>query len=104
MAGLLLAGQQLTLMHFIGLLLVIAVGSNYTLFFDRHDLGDETQTLTLTSLLFANLTTVCGFGVLAFSQFPVLNAIGRTVAPGAILALVLAAMAAGGARHDDAKD
>lgn len=103
-AGLLLAGQQLTLMHFIGLLLVIAVGSNYTLFFDRHDLGDETQTLTLTSLLFANLTTVCGFGVLAFSQFPVLNAIGRTVAPGAILALVLAAMAAGGARHDDAKE
>ena len=97
-AGLLLAGQQLTLMHFIGLLLVVAVGSNYTLFFNNHDLGDDKQALTLTSLLFANLTTVCGFGVLAFSQFPVLNAIGRTVAPGAMLALVLAAMAAGGAR------
>lgn len=103
-AGLLLAGQQLTLMHFIGLLLVVAVGSNYTLFFDRYDLSDDHQTLTLLSLLAANLTTVCGFGMLAFSQFPVLNAIGRTVAPGAMLALVLAAIAASGGTANAGKE
>ena len=103
-AGLLLAGQQLTLMHFIGLLLVVAVGSNYTLFFDRYDLSDDRQTLTLLSLLAANLTTVCGFGMLAFSQFPVLNAIGRTVAPGAMLALVLAAIAASGGTANAGKE
>lgn len=95
-AGLLLSGQTLTLMHFIGLLLIVAVGSNYTLFFDRYDLRSQDQTLTLASLLVANIATVLGFGVLAFSQFPVLHAIGRTVAPGALLAFVLAAMNAAG--------
>lgn len=93
--GLLLSGQQLTLMHFIGLLLVVAVGSNYTLFFERYDSHDDRQMLTLVSLFVANAATVLGFGVLAFSQFPVLHAIGRTVAPGALLALLLAACLAG---------
>ena len=82
----------------------MAVGSNYTLFFDRYDLSDDHQTLTLLSLLAANLTTVCGFGMLAFSQFPVLNAIGRTVAPGAMLALVLAAIAASGGTANAGKE
>ncbi|MDO4794994.1 MAG: MMPL family transporter [Brachymonas sp.] len=99
-AGLLLSGQTLTLMHFIGLLLIVAVGSNYTLFFDRYDLRSEGQTLTLASLLVANIATVLGFGVLAFSQFPVLHAIGRTVAPGALLAFVLAAMSAAGTAEE----
>ena len=91
-AGLVLCGQQLTLMHLIGLLLIVAVGSNYALFFDRHPLSDPTESATLASLLVANISTVLGFGVLGFSQVPVLNAIGRTVAPGAILALLFAAI------------
>ena len=42
--------------------------------------------------------------MLAFSQFPVLNAIGRTVAPGAMLALVLAAIAASGGTANAGKE
>lgn len=90
-AGLVLAGVALTIMHLVGLLLVVAVGSNYALFFD----GDSApSSQTLASMLFANLTTVAGFGVLAFSSVPVLQAIGATVGPGAVLALVFAAILA----------
>jgi predicted exporter len=91
MAGLALAGQKLTILHLVGLLLVIAVGSNYALFFSQPQ-QDAISRSTLTSLLFANMTTVAGFGILAFSSVPVLNAIGMTVGPGAVLALLLAAV------------
>ncbi|WP_019142432.1 MMPL family transporter [Noviherbaspirillum massiliense] len=87
-----LSGQRLTILHLIGLLLIVAVGSNYALFFSGgDDSSAEILPQTLTSLVFANLTTVAGFGILGFSQVPVLNAIGSTVGPGAVLALVFAA-------------
>ena len=35
-AGLALCGVQLTILHLVGMLLIVAVGSNYALFFDRH--------------------------------------------------------------------
>jgi len=75
-AGLALFGQQLIILHLVGLLLVVAVGSNYALFFDRTDHTDGTthqsaghiSPRTLASMLFANLTAVAGFGLLAFSE------------------------------------
>lgn len=86
-------GQRMTILHLVGLLLICAVGSNYALFFDRpqNEAAEPIAPETLASMLFANLTTVAGFGVLGFSEVPVLQAIGRTVGPGAILALVYAA-------------
>ncbi|ANQ83346.1 hypothetical protein dqs_0269 [Azoarcus olearius] len=90
-AGLALAGKQLILLHLVGMLLIVAVGSNYTLFFNRAD-GRMAAPRTLASLFFANCTTVCAFGLLAFSEVPVLQAIGITVGPGAVLALVFSAM------------
>jgi len=95
-AGLALAGQALTLLHLVGLLLTVAVGSNYALFFDRgrQEAGGKIAPRTLASLLFANIATVAGFGLLAFSKVPVLQAIGVTVAPGAVLALVFSALLA----------
>jgi predicted exporter len=93
-AGLVIAGVALTILHLVGLLLIVAVGSNYALFFDSDDAGDAPSPRTLASMLFANLTTVVGFGVLAFSSVPVLQAIGCTVGPGAILALLFAAVLA----------
>jgi len=89
-AGLALFGQQLIILHLVGLLLVVAVGSNYALFFDRTDAPISPR--TLASMLFANLTTVTGFGVLAFSNLSILQAMGVTVAPGVILALIYAAI------------
>ena len=46
----------------------------------------------LCSLFFANLTTVLGFGLLAFSSVPVMSAIGLTVGVGTFLALLLSAI------------
>lgn len=90
---------ELTLLHLVGMLLIVAVGSNYALFFDRR--GDprarEDAALTLSSLLIANVCTVIGFGLLSFSGVPVLEALGVTVAPGALLALKYAAVLTGDA-------
>jgi predicted exporter len=98
LAGLALAGVPLGILHLVGLLLVVAVGSNYALFFDmlrqppaRTGTGSGMDDDTLASLALANLTTVLSFGLIALSGIPALSAIGRVVAPGALLALVLAA-------------
>jgi predicted exporter len=95
-AGLVLAGRELTILHVIGMLLIVAVGSNYALFFDRRatDRQKDAVPLTLASLVIANASTVAGFGVLASSSVPILAALGSTVAPGALLALVFSALLA----------
>ncbi len=88
------SGVALTLLHLVGLLLTVAVGSNYTLFFADRD--DDPR--VLASLLLANATTLIGFGILGFSDAPVLAAIGQTVGPGAALCLLFGAMSS--PRHD----
>ena len=92
-AGLAVAGVHLSILHLVGMLLIVAVGSNYALFFDRQansaEAGDEA--LTLAALVIANASTVIAFGLLSFSQIPVLVALGTTVAPGTFLALLFAA-------------
>ena len=105
-ASLRLFGGPLTLLHVVGMLLIVAVGSNYALFFDRRFSGSSaagdtapggggaTSELTLASLLVANCATVVAFGVLALSSVPVLHDLGETVAPGAFLALIYAALLA----------
>lgn len=92
-AGLVLVGYRLSLLHLVGMLLIIAVGSNYALFFDRASVeGGIIAPRTLVSLTLAVATTVAGFGMLAFSSVPVLYAMGMTVGPGAVLALLFAAI------------
>jgi predicted exporter len=90
-AGLVLLGQRLNLLHLVGMMLVIAAGSNYALFFDRGQRHGGITPRTLASLVFANLGTVAGFGPLLLSGVPVLASLGATVAPGALLALVFSA-------------
>jgi predicted exporter len=101
MAGLVALGERLNLLHVVGLLLIVAVGSNYALFVDKSSRepvlsGGGMEPATLQSLLLASTLTTIGFGVLAFSTVPVLRALGVTVAPGAILALVLSMVYAHG--------
>jgi predicted exporter len=91
-AALALAGQTLTLLHLVGFLLVVAVGSNYALFFERAAAGGAEGRRVLASLALANATTVLGFGVLASADVPVLRAIGLTVALGTGFALAFAAL------------
>ena len=91
MGGLALLQVPMGILHLVGLLLVVAVGSNYALFFDLLQHGGQASDDTLASLLLANVTTVLGFGLIAASDIQALSAIGCVVGPGALLALVLAA-------------
>jgi predicted exporter len=88
------AGPPLTLLHLIGFLLVVAVGSNYALFFERAAQTGAPAPRVIASLALANATTVAAFGVLATADVPVLRAIGMTVSLGALLSLVFAALLA----------
>jgi predicted exporter len=99
-AALAISAVQLSILHLVGMLLIVAVGSNYALFFDRQANSPQHagESLTLASLLIANASCVIGFGLLSFSQVPVLVALGTTVAPGAFLALLFAAIGFGAAR------
>ena len=91
LAALALSGAALGILHLVGLLLTVAIGSNYALFFDHLKERREADADTLASLLLANLTTVASFGLLASSAIPVLRAVGIVVAPGALLCLVFSA-------------
>jgi len=86
------AGVALTLFHLVALLLVVGVGSNYSLFFERDNLRASDPRRTVGAVVLCNLSTVIGFGLLAFSRTPVLSAIGGTVAIGAFLSLLFAAL------------
>ncbi len=88
-AVLLAGGQRLSIFNLFGLLLVVAVGSNYCLFFERQESDRERMA---ASLVLADLCTVIGFGILSFSHVPVLHGIGGTVAIGACLSLVFGAV------------
>ena len=106
------SGAALGILHLVGLLLTVAIGSNYALFFEHMRFGrlksggagtahdgngngngsdSDSDSDMLASLLLANLTTVASFGLLAASSIPVLHAIGIVVAPGALLSLAFSA-------------
>ena len=102
LAALALHGAALGILHLVGFLLVVAIGSNYALFFDqlRHaqgsvsgsdDSNESDESDTLASLALANLTIVISFALLALSSIPALYAIGQVVAPGTLLCLLLSA-------------
>lgn len=89
-----IAAERLSIFHLVGLLLVVAVGSNYALFFERQQFAGQREKRTVASLALANICTVIGFGTLSFSRTPVLHGIGMTVAIGAVLSLLFSAICA----------
>ncbi len=101
-ALLVLTGTPLSLFHLSSLLLVLGIGLDYGLFYERLRADVVEQRATATALVVCNLTTVVVFGALATSQVPVLQAIGATVAIGAPLSLIFTAMMATDAPSRDA--
>jgi len=85
-------GGKLSIFNLIGLLLTVAVGSNYCIFFERQDWRDPNSERMVASLVLANICTVIGFGILSFARLPVLHGIGTTVAVGAFLSLAFSAI------------
>ncbi|WP_326542469.1 MMPL family transporter [Pseudorhodoferax sp.] len=93
-ATLALAGVELGILHLVGLLLTVAIGSNYALFFDQLRAEQQAQPIDhdmLASLALANVTAATSFFLLALSDIPTLNALGQVVAPGIVLCLLLSA-------------
>jgi predicted exporter len=93
-ATLLATGSRLTIVHLVALLLVIGVGLNYALFFNRRAADEAERALTRLTVLAASLTTLCAALALAACETPVLRAIGATVLAGTLFAFVLAALLA----------
>ena len=86
-----LVGQRLTVFHLIAMLLVMGIGLNYSLFFDRPEQNLLLRSRLLFALYVTCATTLLAFVTLAFSSNPVLHAIGLTVGVGAAAAFLTSA-------------
>lgn len=86
-----LTGEPLTFFNIMALILVFAVGIDYALFC-REAAADRLAINALANGLAAT-TTVLSFGLLAFSQIPVVHSFGLTVFVGILVAFFLAPLA-----------
>ncbi|MCY7388734.1 MAG: MMPL family transporter, partial [Burkholderiales bacterium] len=91
-ASLVAIGERLSVFHLVALLLVLGIGLNYALFFERVAVDDNERQRTRLALAVCSTSTIITFGFLALSSTPVLHAIGCTVALGAVLALLMSAL------------
>jgi predicted exporter len=87
-------GERFSLFHLASFLLVIGLGLDYALFFNRRHGALAERGRTVYGLVVCSTTTILVFGVLALSQIPVLRAIGLTTALGSLACLVFAALLA----------
>jgi predicted exporter len=84
-----LLGESLTLFHIIALMLVLGIGMDYSLFFNRREVSGWERYHTLQALFICALSTAIVFSLLGFSSIPVLHAIGQTVTLGVVASFVL---------------
>jgi predicted exporter len=90
--GTLLAlGIQLNLFHLISLLLVLGIGLNYALFFQRRAENPESAQRAGLAVGLCGMTSLAAFACLTFTPIPVLHAIGLTVLLGTLYSLFYAA-------------
>ncbi len=83
-------GQRLSLFHLMALLLVVGIGIDYGLFFGLPHQDSAMRRRTHHALSVCAISSVSVFGLLAFSQIPILRAIGSTVALGVLVAFLAA--------------
>jgi predicted exporter len=85
-------GERLSLFHLASFLLVIGLGLDYAVFFNRTERSRIERERTLYGLVVCSMTTILVFAVLAVSQITVLRAIGMTTAVGSTLCLLFVAL------------
>ena len=90
LAILCLTGSRINLLHLLGLLLVLSIGVDYAIFLVSTQRSGDSQKATLLSLCIACASTCVSFGMLSFSAFPALHALGFTTGLGTLLSLVFA--------------
>ncbi len=81
------SGTAINAFHLMALLLIFGIGMDYALFYAHAD--KQLWRLEMATVL-AALSTLLGFGLLAFSQTPALAAFGVTVLVGIIACFLLA--------------
>ncbi len=81
-----LSGQLFNLFNVLALLIVLAIGIDYTLFLEE---GKNHQQSTMLAILLSALTTLLSFGLLALSETPVISSFGQTMVVGIIVAFLL---------------
>ncbi len=86
--------EPLSLFHLASLLLVIGIGLDYSLFFNRDYHSQLEPSQTILAIAVCSLTTITVFGILALSEAPVLHSIGITAALGSLFCLTFSAMMA----------
>ncbi|MGD8325698.1 MAG: MMPL family transporter [Sphingomonadales bacterium] len=83
-------GEAYNLFNIVGLILVLAIGIDYTLFMRE---ARDASTSTMAAIFMSAASTILTFGLLAFSSMPALHSFGLTVGVGIVVALVLAPLA-----------
>jgi len=79
----------ITLMHVMGLLLVLSMGADYGIFLVESESDDSPAAPAALSVAMSCASTVLSFGLLGASRVPALAAVGQTIGVGITLALVL---------------
>ncbi|MBW3696319.1 hypothetical protein EK599_11500 [Vibrio sp. T187] len=82
-------GSSLNLFNLLGLILILGIGIDYTLFFSEQNQGQS----TLLAITLSAMTTLLSFGLLALSQTHAIHSFGITVLTGIFIAWLLAPMA-----------
>ena len=82
-------GTHLTLFHILALLLIVGIGLDYSLFFDRNWTSLEDYQHRLHGIFISASSTLITFGILGFSDIIVLSALGKTVTFGVLGCFVL---------------
>jgi predicted exporter len=83
-----LAGEEVHLLHILGLLLACSMGVDYGVFLV--DTTKDSVGAALLSICIGCLSTILSFGALSLSSAPALHALGTTITSGVFLSLILA--------------
>ena len=82
-------GERLSLFHIIALLLVVGIGIDYGLFFSLFDADSPMHRRTCHALCVCAVSTVSVFAILATSEIPLLQTMGKTVSVGVLATFVM---------------
>lgn len=85
-----LCGIEVNLIHLLGLLLVLSIGVDYSIFLVSAQADPQEKPATLLSLSIACTSTCLSFGLLSLSSFPALHALGIVTGTGTLLSLLFA--------------
>lgn len=97
--ALVLTGQIYSVFATVGLILVLGIGIDYTLFFLE---GPGDPQATALAVVMSAASTLLAFGLLAFSTTPAVHTFGVTICVGMTIAFLLSPLARGGrSRHDE---